>query len=136
MFCRPCFRPALSGCLALAKMTAVTGSKLRLTDGDAAAMATGLLDVNIHGKAVKDRQICLELLIALYQVTPPCTPCVVHRQHCKHHACLTLSQVSIGVQWGVYRSLWQSHIGGHCVAAGICCCCDFAGMRACAHSSR
>lgn len=31
-------------------------------------MATALLNVNVHGKVVKDRQICLELLIALYLV--------------------------------------------------------------------
>ena len=89
--CRPCFRPALSGCLALAKMTAMTGSKLQLTDGDAVAMATALLDVNVYGKDVKDRQTCLELLIALYQVntaTPPSVcrgkklAAIMHASHC------------------------------------------------------
>ncbi len=58
----------MSGCLALASVTARPGSRVQLTGEDAAAMATALLNINVHGKAVKDRQICLELLIALYQV--------------------------------------------------------------------
>ena len=66
--CRPTFRPALSGCLALTKGAAVMGSRLQLAGADAAAMAAALLEVNVHGKTVKDRQMCLELLIALYQV--------------------------------------------------------------------
>ena len=91
-FCRPCFRPALSGCLALTRITATSGGRLQLTDGDAAAMASALLDVNVHGKAVKERQMCLELLIALYQVTPACyhalctaKPAVIRHALCCHH---------------------------------------------------
>ncbi len=45
-------------------------------------MATALLDVDVHGKIVKDRQMCLELLVALYQVLPPCAV----RRQCFHHA--------------------------------------------------
>lgn len=66
--CRPCLRPALRGCLALASIGAATGGKLQLSEEDAAEVATSLLDVNVRGLVVADRQLCLALLTALYQV--------------------------------------------------------------------
>ena len=66
--CRPCFKPALQGCLALAKLSSRAHDGLQLSEEDAAAMATGLLEVNVRGLVVADRLLCLELLILLYQV--------------------------------------------------------------------
>ena len=35
-------------------------------------MLDAVLEVNVRGLVVKDRQLCLELLIALYQVQSDC----------------------------------------------------------------
>ena len=113
-------------------MTAMTGSKLQLTDGDAVAMATALLDVNVYGKDVKDRQTCLELLIALYQVNTATPPCRVHGQEtCSYHACLALSHVSMA-QPSVVRSSLRYQLSGFASCSGICLSPELAGMKACA----
>ena len=69
--CRPCLRPALRGCLALARSNSAQDGKPRLSEEDAAAAATALLDVNVRGLVVADRQLCLELLVSLYQARHP-----------------------------------------------------------------
>ena len=65
--CRPCLRPALRGCLALAAHGSAQDGKPGLSEEDAAAVATALLDVNVRSLVVADRQLCLELLRSLYQ---------------------------------------------------------------------
>ena len=53
--------------MALAKLYRTQDGKPWLSEDDAAAAATALLDVNVRGLVIADRQLCLELLVSLYQ---------------------------------------------------------------------
>ena len=66
----PCLRPALQGCLALGQRTPGACAPPAVACGpeDALEIAKALLGVHVHGLAVGERQMCLQLMSALVEV--------------------------------------------------------------------
>lgn len=71
----PCLRPALQGCLALARRTpaASTPPAVPCTPEDAGEIAKAVMGVHVRGLAVGERQLCLQLVSALIEVGGLCT---------------------------------------------------------------
>lgn len=72
LLCRPCQRPAIQGCLAVAHLSQAQAPPLPFSCQTAAAVLKEMLDgLNVQHLKQLDREACFKLLTCLLQV--PCS---------------------------------------------------------------